>query len=139
MTDFAILHVLLCLFKLANARQIVQRGEGCSEFPSHTITIANKTFSILCNSIWDGSLYLNVIYTNTFSSCVQACVDWDGETPCIGAQWDHSTSGYKGGNLCHLLWDMPSNRSTFNSEVDSAKLNIGPPPVCPYQRFLLTI
>jgi len=106
---------------------------GCSPPNSRrTYTINNSTFTIICNTTWDGSLYLNVMYTPNFTSCLQACVDWANETPCLGAQWDYSSPGYDGGHLCHLLWSMPSNNSTaatFKSEVDSAQLNSGPPPV----------
>lgn len=125
----ALLPILLCLGTLASATRLAKRGQGCVEIPHHSYTVDNQTFTILCNKTWDGSLFLNVIYTNNFSSCIQACVDWDGETPCVGAQWDFSTPGYQGGFLCHLLYDMPSNGSSFNAAVDSAQLNIGPPPV----------
>ena len=132
MISLVLLQVLLWTTPWAAAHQILARGQGCSEIPTRTYTINNSTFTIICNTTWDGSLYLNVMYTPNFTSCLEACVDWADETPCVGAQWDYSSPGYDGGYLCHLLWSMPPNNSTaatFKSEVDSAQLNPGPPPV----------
>jgi hypothetical protein len=118
----------------AMAHQIAGRGQGgCSGVTTPTYTIDNSTFTLICNTTWDGSLYLNVIYTPNFTSCLQACVDWEDEIPCVGAQWDYSSPGYDQGYLCHLLWSMPLNNSTlatYSYTVASAQINPRPSPVC---------
>jgi hypothetical protein len=61
-----------------------------------------------------------LLYTASFTECLNSCVNSDESAPCVGVQWATETKG-PGDRLCYFLWNMTSNLMT-----DSARLRIEP-------------
>lgn len=114
----------------SNELQIMQgnmkRGIGCATLNRTTYSTGGVTFDILCNLYWGHEETLSVIYTPTFTSCINGCVSWnrDNSDPCLGVDWSYGIYGPAGvpaGSLCRYLWRMTGSGLPQEDE-DSARL-----------------
>lgn len=90
------------------------------------------TFDILWNVSFYHTDFIQLLYVENFTDCMNECLNWADVTPCVGVQWQAATSGPEGGALCYLLWTMEGPGS-LDTTKDSARLR-NPveisPPVC---------
>lgn len=103
--------------------------QECSDISESTYDFGDATFDILCDTAFTRTLCLQVTYTTSFTDCINACINWESTTPCVGIQWEYGTNGPEEGSLCTLFWNMTGNEiQKFG--IDTARLRTGEPVVC---------
>lgn len=131
---------ILLFFDIAHAN-LAKRGEGCSIEIQQTpyFTPDGSEFDLQCNTSYNASSFLKVLYKTSFKECIQSCADWGDDIPCLGVQWDHTTTGYDENTyLCYLIWNMTSGTPN-QTTIDSAQRRISPSPVYSLKNVVLIV
>jgi hypothetical protein len=76
-----------------------------------------------CSYAYDYSQVQQVVYVDSFLSCITSCVLLDSPWPCLGIQYENNTLGPDGGSMCWLLWNTTAP-PTSNDQADSATLGL---------------